>query len=96
MTFKDRAVSVNTNPQWLSLLGCIFVLLKVFDVSMVATWSWWLVLLPFYVGIAFLGAFLAILGAGALACGAVVGLAGLYDAFQRNRRRARFEKGLKK
>lgn len=36
----------------LSVLGIIFVLLKLFELTAVATWSWWLVLLPFYVGFA--------------------------------------------
>lgn len=34
----------------LGVLGIIFVLCKIFQIGVVATWSWWLVLLPFYVG----------------------------------------------
>lgn len=49
---RDRVVQFNTNPNWLSLLGVILVLLKVFEITVVAQWSWWLVLLPFYVGLA--------------------------------------------
>lgn len=37
---------------WLSLLGVIFILCKIFSVAPIATWSWWLVLLPLYFGLA--------------------------------------------
>ena len=33
----------------LSVLGCIFIVLKLIDII---DWSWWLVLLPIYGGIA--------------------------------------------
>jgi len=33
------------------LLGFIFVLAKAFGVEPIASWSWWLVLLPFYGGL---------------------------------------------
>jgi len=36
----------------LGLLGVLFVALKLLEVTVVATWSWWLVLLPFYGGLA--------------------------------------------
>lgn len=49
---RDRDIKVNPAPNWLMLLGVIFVLLKVTEVTQVALWSWWLVLLPFYVGLA--------------------------------------------
>ena len=43
---------------WVGLLGVIFVMCKVFEYGPIAEWSWWLVLLPFYIGIAILiGAF---------------------------------------
>lgn len=42
------------------LLGVVFVVLKLAEVTAIATWSWWLVLLPFY---------------GPLAIFAVIGLA---------------------
>lgn len=32
----------------LGVLGIIFIVLKVMGLGMVAAWSWWLVLLPFY------------------------------------------------
>ena len=49
---SDSKVNVNYNPGWLGLLGIIFVLCKIFAIDPVAAWSWWLVLLPFYFGLA--------------------------------------------
>jgi len=57
---KDREINVNTNPRWLILLGCILVLLKLTGYTQVATLSWWIVLLPFYAGIAIFFAFIAL------------------------------------
>ena len=43
------------------ILGLIFVTLKLAEIGTVATWSWWLVTLPFYGPIALvLGVFLAV------------------------------------
>ncbi len=50
----------------LGLLGIIFVLLKLFGLTAVATWSWWLVTLPLWFGIAVL---IAIVVIGALFAG---------------------------
>lgn len=36
----------------LGVLGLIFIVLKVLEVGTVAAWSWWLVLLPWYGGLA--------------------------------------------
>lgn len=52
----------------LSILGCIFVIAKLFGFI---TWSWWLVLLPFYFWLAVLVAVLGIMGAIAL-CMAII------------------------
>lgn len=38
----------------MGVLGIIFVLAKIFGVGPIADWSWWLVLLPFYLGLAIL------------------------------------------
>ena len=38
----------------MAVLGIIFVLAKIFEVGPIADWSWWLVLLPFYLGFAIL------------------------------------------
>lgn len=71
-----EAVTVNVTPNWLMLLGVIFVLLKVTGFSQVALWSWWLVLLPFYIGFAiFFGVAVAL----ALFAGLVLGGAWLLD-----------------
>ena len=37
---------------FLPLLTVVFVTLKLLGITAVATWSWWLVLLPLYFGIA--------------------------------------------
>jgi hypothetical protein len=63
---RDRKININTNPNWLSFLGVCLVLLKLFELTAVATWSWWLVLLPFYVGLAI---FLGLMFGGAAICG---------------------------
>lgn len=39
----------------LGILGLIFVTLKLAGIGVVAAWSWWLVLLPFYIGFVILG-----------------------------------------
>lgn len=47
---------MTTNIGFLGILGIIFVVLKL---TAVITWSWWLVLLPFYLGVLFfVGVFL--------------------------------------
>lgn len=43
----------------LGVLGLIFIVLKVLEVGVVATWSWWLVLLPWYGGLALVLALMA-------------------------------------
>jgi heme A synthase len=66
MTEKNNnSASSSINFGWLGLLGAVFVVLKLnpggYVDSGVESWSWWLVLLPFYGGLAFLLA-LAVLG----------------------------------
>lgn len=44
------------------LLGVLFVTLKLLEITVVATWSWWWVTLPFWIGPAvFLVVFLGLL-----------------------------------
>lgn len=73
---RDKQINVNTSPNWLTLLGVIFVIFKVAGITQVATWSWWLVLLPFYVGLAIFA--VLVVGIAALA-GVVIGGAYLID-----------------
>jgi hypothetical protein len=86
---SDRKVSVNYNPGWLGLLGVIFVVAKIWSIGPVADWSWWLVLLPFYIGLAIV---LAIAGAALLGAGGVFGVAALIDKYQDRKRRIAREK----
>ena len=39
----------------LGILGLIFVTLKLAEIGVVATWSWWAVLSPFWVPLVILG-----------------------------------------
>lgn len=54
MESKTTSVS-NGGISALGLLGVIFVVLKLFGLTEVATWSWWWVTAPFWVGFAILG-----------------------------------------
>jgi uncharacterized membrane protein len=60
INIQDKEVNVNTNPNWLSLLGVVFIICKVFGVMPIAAWSWWLVTLPLYVGVVITVGLLAI------------------------------------
>lgn len=46
---------MSTSFPILGILGLIFVTLKLAGIGVVAAWSWWLVLLPFYIVIVVLG-----------------------------------------
>ena len=74
---------------WLGLLGIIFVLCKIFEFGPIAAWSWWLVLLPFYAGLAIIFGVIAFT---ALAGGSVLGIAVLMDMWDRRQRRIAHEK----
>lgn len=86
---SEKKVNVEFNPGWFGLLGIIFVLCKIFAYGPIATWSWWLVLLPFYLGLAIL---LGVFVIGAVAVGATVGVASLVDKYQARKRRIKFKK----
>ena len=75
--------------QWLGLLGIIFVLCKIFEFGPIAAWSWWLVLLPFYVGLAIIFGVIAFTALGA---GSVLGVATLLDMWERRKRKIAHEK----
>ena len=74
----------------LAWLGIIFVLLKLFGLTAVAGWSWWLVLLPFYIGIAIVlgiwAIILAVVAVVMLCVGLVGGIGYLMDAWKYRRR----------
>ena len=84
-----RTVTVTKNVSWLGLLGVIFVIAKVFEIGPVAEWSWWLVLMPFYIGFAIV---LVIFGGGALLVGGAYVIASAIDAYNRRKRRIAREK----
>jgi uncharacterized integral membrane protein len=84
----SNSVTVSSNPNWLTLLGVILVLLKLFSVHPIDDLSWWYVLMPFYIGIAILG---GIVVGGALLAGVVVCVAHCADLigrkFNKNKRK---------
>lgn len=47
------------------LLGVIFICAKIFGVDPIAAWSWWWVLSPFWIGIAFVLGIIALFLIGA-------------------------------
>lgn len=52
MAAKSVVINKSNSTNWLGLLGIIFVICKILEIGVIATWSWWLVLLPFYLAIA--------------------------------------------
>lgn len=48
----------------LGILGLIFVTLKLAEIGVVATWSWWWVLSPFWIPLAIVLAIFAVVGVG--------------------------------
>lgn len=66
----------------MGVLGIIFVVFKIMEVGVVATWSWWLVLLPFYFG-------LAVVMAALVFGGSLFGIASIIDGIGRLVRRRR-------
>lgn len=75
------------------VLGIIFVLAKIFAIGPIAAWSWWLVLLPFYLGFAIaIGFMLLVCGVGLGVIAVVFGGAALIDLLnmvKRKRRKAK-------
>jgi hypothetical protein len=82
-----KSVVINKGNNWIGLLGVIFVLCKIFEIGVIATWSWWLVLLPFYIMIAVL---LGILFGGAAIAGFLFLVARAIDEVTRRKRRKEY------
>ena len=78
-----KVIVKRASPGWLGLLGVIFVVAKVFEIGPVAAWSWWLVLLPFYLWVA---VFLGIILFGAGSFGLLYVGASIADAIAKRRR----------
>ena len=60
MSSKSKTVSFPI----LGILGLIFVTLKLAEIGVVATWSWWAVLSPFWVPLAIVLGIFAVAGVG--------------------------------
>lgn len=45
---SNKTTSVKAGFPFLTILGLIFITLKLADIGVVATWSWWWVLSPFW------------------------------------------------
>jgi heme A synthase len=54
MAENNNSASASVGVSWLGLLGVVFVILKLnpggYVDTAVQSWSWWVVLLPFYLG----------------------------------------------
>lgn len=75
---SNAKTSVNISFPIFGAIGLILVILKLAGVEPVSDWSWWLVTLPFWFGIAVVAAFAAaMLAFGAIAA-AIVGLFSLF------------------
>lgn len=80
---REEVVSVVNNVNnhsfpLFGLLGVVFVLCKIFGVPPIVAWSWWLVILPFFIPLIFIIAFVLVLLIGA---GVVLGIAALLDVY---------------
>ena len=49
----SNKTSVKFSFPFLSMLALVFITLKLAEIGVVATWSWWLVLMPIWLPIAF-------------------------------------------
>lgn len=58
----SKTTTVNTGGSLFGVLGLILVILKLAGVQPVADWSWWLVTLPFWFGLAVVLVFLVVMG----------------------------------
>ncbi|WP_263729993.1 hypothetical protein [Cellulomonas sp. SG140] len=67
---NETSRGVTSSFPVLGVLGIAFVIMKVGGWGAVATWPWWLVLIPFWGGLALFFVLLAILVVVALALGA--------------------------
>lgn len=64
---NSSASATGGGVSMLGLLGVILVVLKLFGLTEVSTWSWWLVLAPFWAGLAIFLVIFIIAGLFALA-----------------------------
>lgn len=85
MSDNKNTASASVGIGWLGFLGVVFVILKLnpggYLNSPVMDWSWWLVLMPFYIGLVIL---LAIFVVGAI----IVGVSELIGNRKAKKRRA--------
>jgi membrane protein implicated in regulation of membrane protease activity len=88
----EKTVYVRSGTSALSILGIIFVLCKIFAIGPIAAWSWWLVLLPFYIGILFVLCFFGFFVLMAIGAGAVYALGVGWEFFTELSRAKKREK----
>jgi hypothetical protein len=58
---SDKQVIVKNSTNLFGVVGLILVILKLAGIAPVATWSWWLVTMPFWLGLAISLAFLLVI-----------------------------------
>ncbi len=51
---KNNTPIIKSGPGFFSILALIFITLKLLDITVVASWSWWWVLAPIWAPIAIL------------------------------------------
>ncbi len=59
---SNTKTNVTVSLPIFGVIGLILVIMKLGGVAPVAAWSWWLVTLPFWFGIALFAAVLAVMG----------------------------------
>lgn len=85
MSEKQKVVVQQRGMGWLGLLGVVFVTLKLLGITEVATWSWWWVTAPFWIGFAIV---IGVLFIGAAGAGLLLAGAAVIDWLNARRRRA--------
>lgn len=68
---SEKKVVVNNGTGLLGAVGVVLVILKLAAFEPVASWSWWLVTMPFWLGLAVILAVLLIVGAVGLVVGGI-------------------------
>ena len=83
---SEKTVYVRGGTNLFGVIGLVLVILKLAGIAPVAAWSWWLVTMPFWLGLAIIAAILSLM---ALFAGACYLIAWALDANDTRKRRRR-------